>query len=303
MARVRRNLTRILADAGGLAAFSAKRILGRRITILCKANWKLGDEITLIPFYEGVKRTYADSGLIVWTNFPDLLQGNPFVDAINVPCRVPDRRYNLVQGPADAPRAVFLRKKFGVSTSDIRPKVYLGTEEHADVPPELKRATSRRKIAFSCEAGWSMKGWPREYFAELAENLKRERNAFIINLGLRQPAPWADLDLAGKTSIREAARALAACDAFVGNDSGLLHLALAVGVPATGIYGPTTPTFPIQYGAELQVVQTDKRCRGCYNSGRMTEKGACPIGAADCMERIPPDEVAAAVERLLSLHL
>ena len=48
------------------------------------------------------------------------------------------------------------------------------------------------------------------------------------------------VDLVGRLEIPEAAAALARCALFVGNDSGLMHLAAAVGTPTLGLFGPTS---------------------------------------------------------------
>ena len=47
------------------------------------------------------------------------------------------------------------------------------------------------------------------------------------------------VDLIGRTDLRLLAGVLATCDAFVSNDSGAMHLAAALGVPVTAIFGPT----------------------------------------------------------------
>ena len=93
------------------------------------------------------------------------------------------------------------------------------------------------------------KRWPVERFAALAGELTRE-GASVWVLGSPSETPLAAViaqaggaevhDLTGK-DLRHAALALAAANLAVSNDSGLLHVAAALGTPAVGIFGPTDP--------------------------------------------------------------
>jgi heptosyltransferase-3 len=100
-------------------------------------------------------------------------------------------------------------------------------------------------------ANWSGKIWPPERFVALfqalAETLPGARAAIFAGPGAAERAlalpvltalPNA-IDLAGGLSLPEAASCLANCRLFVGNDSGLMHLAAATGTPTLGLFGPT----------------------------------------------------------------
>jgi ADP-heptose:LPS heptosyltransferase len=103
-------------------------------------------------------------------------------------------------------------------------------------------------------ANWHRKVWPAERFAELALRLTAPDGAFpgagIAILGgpgdqersMATPVLTAlpqALDLVGKLDLPEVAALLARAAMFIGNDSGLMHLAAAAGAPTIGLFGPT----------------------------------------------------------------
>ncbi|MDD2875907.1 MAG: glycosyltransferase family 9 protein [Acidiphilium sp.] len=94
-------------------------------------------------------------------------------------------------------------------------------------------------------ANWGGKIWPAARFIELAHRLAFARIAVFGGPGEAERAAAAAvlaglpgaIDLVGAVSVAEAAAALARCSLFVGNDSGLMHLAAAAGVPTLGLFG------------------------------------------------------------------
>jgi len=96
-------------------------------------------------------------------------------------------------------------------------------------------------------------------------------------------------DLTG-TDLRNAILALAAATVAVSNDSGLLHVAAAIGTPSIGIFGPTSPWHwaPLNPLAAVIETKTDVPCRPCH-------KPTCRLRHHHCMRDIPMEQVAAAV--------
>jgi heptosyltransferase-2 len=101
-------------------------------------------------------------------------------------------------------------------------------------------------------------------------------------------------DLTGP-DLRNAILALAGAKAAVSNDSGLLHVAAAVGAPAIGIFGPTSPWHwaPLNPLAATIETRTDVPCRPCH-------KPTCRLRHHRCMRDIPAAQVLEAVERALA---
>jgi heptosyltransferase-2 len=145
------------------------------------------------------------------------------------------------------------------------------------------------------------KRWPEAHFAELARNLvgrglrpvlfgsDRDRT---IGEGIRREVPEV-LDLLGRTRLEDAVDLLGGAAVAVANDSGLMHVAAAVGAPVVGIYGSTSfeNTPPLATAREL--VSSALPCSPCH-------RRACPLGHLDCLRGLRPERVAAAVDRLLA---
>jgi heptosyltransferase II len=140
------------------------------------------------------------------------------------------------------------------------------------------------------------KRWPA--YAELARQLGEQgfsvwviggpqEKALAAEIGA--PSPSRCRDLTGP-DLRNAILALAAADVAISNDSGLLHVAAALGTPSIGIFGPTSPWHwaPLNPLAAVIEPTTDVPCRPCH-------KPTCRFGHHRCMRDISATQVAAAV--------
>ncbi|MGH6670697.1 MAG: lipopolysaccharide heptosyltransferase II [Xanthobacteraceae bacterium] len=95
--------------------------------------------------------------------------------------------------------------------------------------------------------------------------------------------------------LREAILALAAASAAVSNDSGLLHVAAAMGTPTVGIFGPTSPWHWAPLNPLVAAIQAKAQlpCRPCH-------KPVCRLGHHRCMTEISSEEVLAAARQALN---
>jgi heptosyltransferase-2 len=149
-------------------------------------------------------------------------------------------------------------------------------------------------IAFAPGAAYgSAKCWAPERYAALADRLIDSADADVILFGAPQENEMASrivgamrhraINLAGKTSIAELPGLLAACSQFVGNDSGAMHVAGAVGLPVVGIFGPTDPEGTSPVTSQFRLVREQVSCSPCFLRH-------CPIDHR-CMTRISVDRV------------
>ena len=97
-------------------------------------------------------------------------------------------------------------------------------------------------------------------------------------------------DLAGKTSLIEVVDLLAACKTVVSNDSGLMHVAAAVGCHVIGVYGSTSPDYTPPLTNNVDIISIDIECRPCF-------KRECPLGHLDCLKQLRPIEI---IQKLLT---
>ncbi len=129
--------------------------------------------------------------------------------------------------------------------------------------------TGRPIIGLGPTANWAPKIWPAESFAALFHSLQAGPlpgavAAVFAGPGDEEKALAAPLlaalpdaiDLVGQLRLPEAAACLARCAMFIGNDSGLMHLAASAGTPTLGLFGPTSAAEYAPAGRNARVVMS-----------------------------------------------
>jgi heptosyltransferase II len=157
---------------------------------------------------------------------------------------------------------------------------------------------SRPVVVLAPGAVGPSKRWRASDYAALARRLIAEDFAVWVVGGPEEKSLAAEI--IGETNarnltghdLRNAILALAAASVAVSNDSGLLHVAAALGTPAIGIFGPTSPWHwaPLNPLAATIESKTKVECRPCH-------KPVCRLGHHRCMVEIPPEQVLAAVRQ------
>ena len=170
----------------------------------------------------------------------------------------------------------------------------------------LTKAGARRgalRIALAPGAAYgSAKCWLPSRFAQLCDRLIADFDADVIIFGAASEAEIAEriagamrhkpVVLAGQTRIGDLAALLAACQLFVGNDSGAMHVAAAVGLPVVAVFGPTDPEGTAPMTPQRVLVQHRVSCSPCFLRH-------CPVDHR-CMTRVPVDDVYAAARQWLA---
>ncbi len=147
----------------------------------------------------------------------------------------------------------------------------------------------------------SAKCWLPERYAALADGLIAAADADVILFGAPPERDMAEriarsmqrraVNLAGATSIGELPALLRACRLFVGNDSGAMHVAAAVGLPVAGIFGPTDPEATRPATPQFTLIREPVSCSPCLLRH-------CPIDHR-CMTRISVEQVFGVARALL----
>jgi len=159
------------------------------------------------------------------------------------------------------------------------------------------------RIAIGAGASYgSAKCWPPDRFAELANRLQGRAGAEVILFGTSTEAAVSSaiaagmhrppIDLTGKTTINDLPALLSQCHLFIGNDSGAMHVAAAVGLPVVAVFGPTDPFGTSPVTPHCSIVQEKPYCSPCFLR-------RCPTDHR-CMTRVTPDAVEAAARQWIS---
>lgn len=146
------------------------------------------------------------------------------------------------------------------------------------------------------------KRWPAEHFAQLAAQL----DAPVVLLGSGKEAaltaqiaaqanaqqPGQVRDWAGRTTLDQALALIAAARAVVSNDSGLMHVAAALGVPQVAIFGSSSPlhTPPLSARAQVLWLKNDPHYLPALDCAPCFER-SCPLGHTRCLRDITPERV------------
>lgn len=137
------------------------------------------------------------------------------------------------------------------------------------------------------------KCWPLAHFHALAQALDvAGYNVWVLGSATDQPAGAAisaggnARNLCGQTSLEEVVDLLAACEQAVSNDSGLMHVAAAVGIRTVALYGSTTPDFTPPLTARRKIHYLELECSPCFAR-------ECPLGHLRCLHEITPQAVLA----------
>lgn len=182
-----------------------------------------------------------------------------------------------------------------------RKPVLLPDQENGPVLLRRFDLTERRFIAlFPGAEGGEAKKWPISHFAMLARHALSTGYAVAIFGGANDRATTAAVaaaapgavDLGGQTRLGEAIDIISAAAGAIGNDTGLMHVAAAVGTPIVGLYGPTAidENPPLTEAAEALTLGLS--CSPCRHR-------TCPLHHHKCLVDLPPALAITALERLL----
>lgn len=159
-------------------------------------------------------------------------------------------------------------------------------------------------IVISLGASKPEKLWPQEYFVELIRRLKLHWRGLVALVGGIRDRERANrisqygyaVNTCGSLSLKELAAFLEKAALVVSCDTGPLHLAVAMGAPVIGLYGPSDPARTGPYGQREWIIEGRGtfQCRSC--------KRWCGNPVTPCMRNISPDTVFEMIQRRLGSH-
>jgi heptosyltransferase-2 len=182
----------------------------------------------------------------------------------------------------------------------------------ADIPLPSLKADPEHAVQALHRLGWAMpetpilglcpgaeygeaKRWPTEYYAEVA-NAALEKGWQVWLFGSAKDMPVTGsinrltdnrcLDLGGKTALGEAIDLMSLTTAVVSNDSGLMHVAAALGRKVIAVYGSSDPSHTPPMNPDAVVLYLGLECSPCFER-------ECPLGHLKCLKEIKPAGVLA----------
>ncbi len=227
-----------------------------------------------------------------------------------------EHRYGLLNDirPLDKNRLYRTVDRFVALATDTQ-RTAIGVEKPEIIPPQLTSTPAQQASAMQAhglitntpalalcpgaEYG-PAKRWPAEYFAALARDyLAADWQVWLLGSGkdtefTRNISEQAKgvMDLAGKTSLAQAIDLLAASDAVVSNDSGLMHIAAATGTPLVAVYGSSDPQYTPPLSDQAKVLYLNLECSPCFER-------ECPLGHLNCLRELTPTKVSTALATLV----
>jgi heptosyltransferase-2 len=176
------------------------------------------------------------------------------------------------------------------------PALRVSPENQQAVMRRLNLSSDRPVVAMMPGAEYGpAKCWPFDYFAELASLLTADGfDVWILGSAKDDVAGAAIaelspvINLCGKTSLEDVIDLLGYAEHAVSNDSGLMHVAAAVGTKTHAIYGSSSPSFtpPLTDACDIHYLDID--CSPCFER-------ECPLGHLRCLKEIEPISVHAGI--------
>lgn len=284
MSEVRRGILNPFGH--GALQFGARRRLGLELragsydqALVLPNSWKSA----LPPWFAGIPRRTGFRGEARWGLLNDLRR----LDPQKLP-QMADR-FAALALPADAALPAPLP----------RPALRSTAAQQQQLLTRLGLDAARPAVAFCPGAEYGpAKRWPEKHFAALARLLAaRGYVTWLVGSprdhavaeSIVQQAAGPCINLCGKTDIAEATDLLAAARLVVTNDSGLMHVAAAVGRPVIALYGSSSPQFTPPLVADARIVTLNLECSPCFQR-------SCPLGHFKCLNDLAPERVFAEID-------
>jgi heptosyltransferase II len=270
----------------GTLQLAARRRLGRALRSAAYSHALVlpnSFKSALIPWFAGIPRRTGFRGEMRWGLLNDLRM----LDEQALPQMA--QRFAALALPAGTPLPAPLPQ----------PVLQSSAAQQQHLLARLGLTVNRPVVAFCPGAEYGpAKRWPEAHFAALAR-LLAARGCAVWLVGspkdhavaetIAQASAGVGVNLCGKTDIAEAADLLAAARLVVTNDSGLMHVAAAVGRPVIALYGSSSPQFTPPLSAAARILTLNLECSPCF-------KRRCPLGHFKCLNDLAPERVFAEID-------
>lgn len=245
-------------DIGFLSPISNKRI-GALLLYILGCKYRVGEE-------SKIKKTLINNNISIEENrnIHRIDRNLNLLTAANI--KIYDRNPFMNINHKDTINA---KKKIGhLNTNKKLIGICIGTN-----PVEQKRGFKR--------IGYDAKKWPLDNYIELIKKISQDYNIVLVGgkkeeeeiKGFSRLLESKDsiVNFINKTTIMESAALLNECDIVIGGDTGMLHIADALGKKTLTIFGPTNPNLVGPYSENSNNVSLNIQCQYCYGKDILYE--------------------------------
>lgn len=240
----------------------------------------------LVPFFSGIKRRTGFLG----ESRRGLLNNIHELDEMALPLMV-ERYAKLAQTPTEA-----------LQRPVAYPRLQVNDAQQQQTLQDLQLST-KEAVVFCPGAEYGpAKRWPAEHYADLAQRFLQEGKQIWL-IGSQKDHDIAEqinqlslnqcINLCGKTKIDQAIDLIATAKVVVCNDSGLMHVAAAVGTPVVSVFGSSSPHHTPPLSQKAKIVSLNLDCSPCFER-------VCPLGHTNCLNQLTPLSVYLAAQELMT---
>ncbi|MBI5785401.1 MAG: lipopolysaccharide heptosyltransferase II [Rhodocyclales bacterium] len=238
-------------------------------------SWKSA----LPPYFAGIPKRTGYTGEARYF----LLNDRRTLDEAAMP-RLVDR-YAALAGPLTGPT--------------LEPRLASALEQQRAARAALGLPPDVAPIVFCPGAEYGpAKRWPAAHFAALARKVSQGGTPVWAIGGPKDAEAGAEIErlsegaaqnLCGRTNLEQAIDLIAGARAVVSNDSGLMHVAAALGRPLAALYGSSSPAYTPPLSPHAKIISLKLECSPCF-------KRECPLGHLNCLNQLQPEQVLKALD-------
>ncbi len=201
--------------------------------------------------------------------------------------------------------------QMGVAPVDRQPRLTLPVQLVSTLSTQLSAARTGVGPLIGIHIGpsWAVREWINSRWADLTAKLVTELQATVIQLGTDTDTARGEVDVerisgavnwVNRLALKESIAAIKGLDLLVGIDSGLLHIAGAVGTRCVGIFGPIDASLRLPPATPGEGCAGPVPCLGCHHRlPRLHWRSGCPYNIA-CMQTLESETVFDACLRVLA---
>ncbi len=201
-------------------------------------------------------------------------------------------------------------RTLGVNLVSRQPRLYIPKPIADFSAKEANRIRDGRPLLFGIHTGpsWAVREWRAERWELLVRMIRSRYRCTVVQFGsdvdttrglVGTPRVNGAYDCVGRYDLAQTVGMLETLDAFIGIDSGLLHIAGAVGTPTIGLFGPISPALRLPPETLSIGITSNVACLGCHHRNPIMHwRDGCPNNIA-CMTEITPEAVFKGIESLM----